>query len=78
MDAHLLAQVTRRRLGGAVRKGERGSLVVFASSFSRTEADETTGEESERDIPFLKGHSSSRQRWRTKLIQVAQPGAHQV
>ncbi len=44
-------------LGGAVRKGERGSLVVFASSFTRTEADESTGEESERDIPFLKGYT---------------------
>jgi antirestriction protein ArdC len=38
-------------LGGAVRKGEHGSLVVFASTFSRTEANESTGEESERDIP---------------------------
>ena len=27
-------------LGGAVRKGEHGSLVVYASTFSRTEADE--------------------------------------
>ncbi len=44
-------------LGGAVRKGERGSLVVYASTFSRTEADEATGEESERDIPFLKGYT---------------------
>jgi antirestriction protein ArdC len=44
-------------LGGAVRKGERGSLVVYASTFSRTEADESTGEESERDIPFLKSYS---------------------
>jgi antirestriction protein ArdC len=44
-------------LGGAVRKGERGSLVVYASTFSRTEADESTGEESERDIPFLKGYT---------------------
>jgi antirestriction protein ArdC len=44
-------------LGGNVRKGERGSLVVFASSFTRTEANETTGEESERDIPFLKGYT---------------------
>jgi antirestriction protein ArdC len=44
-------------LGGAVRKGERGSLVVFASSFSRTEANEATGEESARDIPFLKGYT---------------------
>jgi antirestriction protein ArdC len=44
-------------LGGAVRKGECGSLVVYASTFSRTEADEATGEESERDIPFLKGYT---------------------
>ncbi|WP_036258259.1 ArdC family protein [Methylocapsa aurea] len=44
-------------LGGAVRKGEHGSLVVYASTFSRTEADESTGEESERDIPFLKGYT---------------------
>jgi antirestriction protein ArdC len=43
-------------LSGAVRKGEHGSLVVYASTFSRTEADESTGEESERDIPFLKGY----------------------
>jgi antirestriction protein ArdC len=44
-------------LGGAVRKGEHGSLVVYASTFSRTEADEATGEELERDIPFLKGYT---------------------
>lgn len=44
-------------LGGSVRKGEHGSLVVFASTFTRTEANEATGEESERDIPFLKGYT---------------------
>ena len=44
-------------LGGGVRKGERGSLVVYASTFSRTEADESTGEELARDIPFLKGYT---------------------
>ena len=44
-------------LGGCVRKGERGSLVVYASTFSRTETDGETGEESERDIPFLKGYT---------------------
>ena len=43
--------------GGMVRKGERGSLVVYASTFSRTEADEDTGEEQERNIPFLKGYT---------------------
>jgi antirestriction protein ArdC len=44
-------------LGGSVRKGEHGSLVVFASTFTRTEANAATGEESERDIPFLKGYT---------------------
>ena len=44
-------------LGGCVRKGEKGSLVVYASSFSRSETDEATGEENERDIPFLKGYT---------------------
>jgi antirestriction protein ArdC len=44
-------------LGGCVRKGERGSLVVYASSVTRTETDSETGEESERDIPFLKDYT---------------------
>jgi antirestriction protein ArdC len=44
-------------LGGCVRKGERGSLVVYASSIVRTETDSETGEESERDIPFLKDYT---------------------
>jgi antirestriction protein ArdC len=44
-------------LGGMVRKGEQGSLVVFASTYTRTEASDVTGEESERDVPFLKGYT---------------------
>jgi antirestriction protein ArdC len=44
-------------LGGCVRKGERGNLVVYASTFPRTETDGESGEESERDIPFLKGYT---------------------
>jgi antirestriction protein ArdC len=44
-------------LGGHVRKGERGSLVVFASKLTRTETDADTGEESECAIPFLKGYT---------------------
>jgi len=43
-------------LGGAVRKGETGSLVVFASRFTKTETD-AAGEEFDREIPFLKGYS---------------------
>jgi antirestriction protein ArdC len=40
-----------------VRKGEHGSLVVYADKIIRTEADTTTGEESERAIPFMKGYT---------------------
>lgn len=46
-----------QELGGHVRKGERGSLVVYASTVSRTESDPDTGEETERDIPFMKGYT---------------------
>ena len=44
-------------LGAHVRKGEKGSLVVYASSITRTETDADTGEDSERDIPFLKAYT---------------------
>ncbi|MDE5461547.1 antirestriction protein ArdC [Bradyrhizobium sp. F1.2.2] len=44
-------------LGGHVRKGEKGSLVVYASSITRSETDEATGEETARDIPFMKGYT---------------------
>jgi antirestriction protein ArdC len=44
--------------GAHVRKGEIGSLVVYASKITiRTETDGESGEESERDIPFLKGYT---------------------
>ncbi|MCQ0987222.1 ArdC family protein [Jiella marina] len=46
-----------QELGGHVRKGERGSPVVYASTFSKTETDEKSGEETERDIPFMKGYT---------------------
>ena len=40
-----------------VRKGERGSLVVYADKIMRTETDAATGEDSERAIPFMKGYT---------------------
>ncbi|WP_067223121.1 ArdC family protein [Stappia indica] len=46
-----------RELGGHVRKGEHGSLVVYASTLTRTEEDASTGEELERSIPFMKGYT---------------------
>lgn len=46
-----------KELGGFVRKGEKGSLVVYADRIRKTEIDENTGEEAEREIPFLKGYT---------------------
>jgi antirestriction protein ArdC len=46
-----------QELGGHVRKGEHGSLVVYASKFTRAETNPETGEDTERDIPFLKGYT---------------------
>jgi len=43
-------------LGAHVRKGETGSMVVYAGRITRTETDEA-GEESARDIPFLKSYT---------------------
>ncbi|MGA7806064.1 ArdC family protein [Bradyrhizobium sp.] len=40
-----------------VRKGEQGSLVVYADKIIRTETDAKTGEESEHAIPFMKGYT---------------------
>jgi antirestriction protein ArdC len=44
-------------LGAHVRKGEHGSLVVYASSITCIESDEGTGEEAARDIRFMKGYT---------------------
>ena len=46
-----------QELGAQVRKGEKGSLVVYANTISRTETDEATGEDMEREIPFMKGYT---------------------
>src|SRR5882724_8643534 len=40
-----------------VRKGEHGSLVVYADKMVRTETDAKTGEETEHAIPFMKGYT---------------------
>ncbi len=44
-------------LGGAVRKGESGTTVVFASRFTKTEVG-SSGEEFDREIPFLKAYTA--------------------
>jgi antirestriction protein ArdC len=43
-------------LGAHVRKGETGSLVVYADKIIRSETTET-GEAAERAIPFMKGYT---------------------
>ena len=43
-------------LDAHVRKGEKGSLVVYANAITRTEETES-GELEERSIPFLKGYT---------------------
>jgi antirestriction protein ArdC len=40
-----------------VRKGEQGSLVVYADKIIRAETNAKTGEESEYAIPFMKGYT---------------------
>jgi antirestriction protein ArdC len=44
-------------LKASVRKGEHGSLVVYADKIIRTETDAATGEDAERAIPFMKGYT---------------------
>lgn len=55
--SHWMTFEQAKHLGGHVRKGEHGSLVVYASTFKKSETDGATGEESERDIPFMKGYT---------------------
>lgn len=54
---HRLLQLPGAKAVAARRltEGEQGNPVVHASTVTRTEMDEETGEEQERDIPFLKG-----------------------
>lgn len=44
------------QLGAHVRKGEKGSLVVYADKITRTETNDQ-GEQTERKIPFMKGYT---------------------
>jgi antirestriction protein ArdC len=45
-----------QELGGQVRKGERGSLVVYANSVTKTDAGEN-GEDVEREVHFMRGYT---------------------
>ena len=43
-------------IGAQVRKGEQGSLVVYADRFTKKDTDDQ-GAEVEREIPFMKGYT---------------------
>ena len=45
-----------QELGANVRKGEKGSLVVYANTINKTETNEQ-GEDVEQKIPFMKGYT---------------------
>lgn len=45
-----------KELGANVRKGEKGELVVYANTITRTE-ENSDGEEVEHAIPFMKGYT---------------------
>ena len=43
--------------GAHVRKGEKSSFVVYANKVTKTETDEKTGAEIEKQIPFMRGYN---------------------
>jgi antirestriction protein ArdC len=56
VSPHWMTFKQAKELGANVRKGERGSLVVYANSITKTE-EQDDGSEEERKIPFMKGYS---------------------
>jgi antirestriction protein ArdC len=46
-----------QELGGQVRRGERGSQVVYMGETTKTRQDEGTGEETEQSVRFLKTYT---------------------
>lgn len=46
-----------QEIGAQVRKGEKGTLVVYADRIKRNDINEETGESAEREIPFMKGYT---------------------
>ena len=46
-----------KELGGYVKKDEKGSLVVYANTITKTEHNDETDEDEEHRIPFMKGYT---------------------
>jgi antirestriction protein ArdC len=40
-----------------VRRDEKGSLVVYANAFTRTETDEQTGDQIDREVPYMRAYT---------------------
>ena len=67
-----------KELGGHVKKGERSSPVVYASTFRKTETNDA-GEELESEIPFLKQYAVASGGRRVSLsITCEQPRSEQA
>ncbi|WP_300016393.1 zincin-like metallopeptidase domain-containing protein [uncultured Roseobacter sp.] len=56
VSPHWMTFKQAKQMGAHVKKGERGNLVVYANTITKTEEQEN-GEEEERKIPFMKGYS---------------------
>lgn len=56
VSPHWLTFKQAKALGAQVRRGERGSQVVYAGTLNRAETDDT-GAEVERGVPFLKAYA---------------------
>src|ERR1700733_3269953 len=46
-----------KEAGGFVKKGEKGTTVVYASTFEKTDTDADSGKETTEQIPFLKAYT---------------------
>ena len=55
-SSHWMTYRQASELGAQVRKGERGSLVVYANRFTKTGTD-ANGDEVERELRFMKGYT---------------------
>jgi antirestriction protein ArdC len=51
-----------KELGAHIRKGEKGTKVVYANTFTKAEKDEETGEEKEQRPYSLTGSTMPRDR----------------
>jgi hypothetical protein len=56
-DVRLVRVVPKLACLATVARTDFGKVVVYADRITRTETDSETGEEAEREIPFMKGYT---------------------